>query len=190
MTLFRTVDAAIEPISLAQAKEHLRVSHDSEDELIAGLIGAARQEVERATGTALINQSWRLVLDDWPGADLVFVRRGPVREIVSITIFDADGAASVLAPEHYQLDGYSQPARLFFRKRPAPGLELNGIEIDFLAGFGEAGTDVPDLLKRAILLLVAHWYEFRGVYDAASQPVSFPGEYQRLISAWRMPRLS
>ena len=190
MTLFRTVDPAVEPVSLAEAKEHLRVGHESEDELIAGLIRTARQEVERATGTALISQSWRLVLDDWPGEDTVLLRRDPVREILSITIFDADGAGSVLAPGHYQLDGFSAPARLFLRKRPAPGLELNGIEIDFLAGFGEAGTDVPDLLKRAILMLAAHWYEFRGVYGAGSQPVSFPGEYQRLIGGWRKPRLS
>jgi uncharacterized phiE125 gp8 family phage protein len=65
---------------------------------------------------------------------------------------------------------------------------MNGIEIDFTAGFGEAGTDVPDLLRRAILALVAHWYEFRGVYDAG-QPVSYPAGYDRMISSYRARRL-
>lgn len=189
MALFRTVDSSVEPVSLVEAKNHMRVAHDSEDELISALIRAARREVEQATSTALIVQSWRLALDDWPKSEMVLLQRTPVREILSITIFDADGAGSVLPPEHYQLDSFSRPARLFLRRKPVPGLELNGIEIDFLAGFGEAGTDVPDLLKRAILMLVAHWYEFRGVYGAESQPVSFPNEYRRLISVWRTPRL-
>ncbi|WEX07737.1 head-tail connector protein [Chelativorans sp. AA-79] len=189
MTLFRTADPAVDPISLGEAKEHMRVGHDSEDALIRGLIAAARQEVERATGTALINQSWRLLLDGWPCDDVVHLRRTPVREILSITVFDAEGAGSVLSPEHYQLDGISAPARLFLARKPMPGLKLNGIEIDFSAGFGEAGTDVPDLLKRAMLMLVTHWYEFRGVYGTESQPVSFPDEYRRLIAAWQTPRL-
>lgn len=189
MTLFRTVDPEVEPVSLVEAKAHLRVDHASEDDLLSGLIRAARQEVERETGLALIHQFWRLALDDWPTGNMVLISRGPVRELLSITIFDGDGAASVLAPEHYQLDTISTPARLYLERKPEPGLALNGIEIDFTAGFGEAGTDVPDLLKRAMLILVAHWYEFRGAFGADSQPVSIPGEYRRLIASWRAPRL-
>ena len=63
MTLFRTVEPALEPVTLAEAKAHMRLGHDSEDALIAGLIRAARDEVERTTGTALIDQDWRLALD-------------------------------------------------------------------------------------------------------------------------------
>ncbi|MCT8999641.1 head-tail connector protein [Chelativorans intermedius] len=189
MTLFRTVEPAVEPVSPVEAKAHLRIDHDSEDTLISGLIRAARQEVEQETGLALIDQSWRLALDRWPRDGLVLLRRAPVRQILSVTVFDGDGAASVLAPESYQLDAVSSPARLHLDARPEPGLALNGIEIDFTAGFGEAGTDVPDLLKRAIMILVAYWYEFRAAFGADSQPVSLPGEYRRLIAAWRRPRL-
>lgn len=190
MTLFRTVEPAVEPITLAEAKAHLRIAHDSEDDLLSGLIRAARQEVEQATGSALIEQSWRLVLDAWPEGNVVQLKRSPVRQVLSVTVFDADGAASVLAPQDYQLDAMSSPARLYLRSRPEPGLLLNGIEIDFSVGHGEAGTDVPDLLKRAVLILVAHWYEFRGAYGPDSQPVSIPEEYRRLIAGWRGPRLS
>ena len=66
---------------------------------------------------------------------------------------------------------------------------MNGIEIDFSAGFGESGADVPDLLKRAILLLVAHWYEFRGAVSADQQPVSLPESYRQLIAGFREVRL-
>ena len=66
MTLLRTGEPAAEPVTVAEVKSHLRLQHASEDDLIAGLIRAAREEVERATGMALIDQTWRLVLDRWP----------------------------------------------------------------------------------------------------------------------------
>ncbi|MCT8991636.1 head-tail connector protein [Chelativorans sp. SCAU2101] len=190
MTLFRTVEPAVEPVTLAEAKAHLRITHDSEDELISGLIRAARQEVERTTGSALIEQNWRLALDDWPEGNVVELRREPVQQILSVTVFDGGGAAFVLTPGDYQLDAMSSPARLYLRSRPRPGLPINGIEIDFSAGYGEAGTEVPDLLKRAMLILIAYWYEFRGAYGPDCQPVAIPEEYRRLVAGWRGPRLS
>ena len=83
----------------------------------------------------------------------------------------------------------SRPARLLFLSRPPVEQAFNGLEIDFTAGYGEAGTDVPDLLKRAILLLVAHWYEFRTAFGAGDQPVSYPPAYARLIATYRPVRL-
>jgi uncharacterized phiE125 gp8 family phage protein len=189
MTLFRTVDPVVEPVTLADAKAHLRIDGGGEDDLLNGLIRAARDEVEKATGTALIDQSWRLALDDWPAEDVVLLLRHPVREIQSVTIYGADGGASLVDPSSYQFDSLSRPARLHFDVRPEPLRALNGVEIDFAAGFGEAGTDVPDLLKRAILMLVAHWYEFRAYVDAADHPASYPIGYERMIAGYKARRL-
>ncbi len=189
MTLYRTVDPAGEPVTLAEAKAHLRVAHDSEDALISGLVRAARTEVEVQTGMALIDQSWRLALDAWPRDGTVRLRRHPVKEILSVTVYGAEGEAAAVDPQGYEADLASRPARLHFTTPPPPERRLNGIEIDFVAGFGEAGTEVPDLLKRAVLMLVAHWFEFRGSYGAADQPVSFPPGFDRLISIYRTGRL-
>lgn len=190
MTLFRTVDPAVEPVTVAEAKANLRLDHDSEDELLAGLIRAARDEVERFAGLALIDQSWRCAIDRLPRSGMVLLRRHPVREIISVTVYGRDGEASILDPADYQIDSLSRPARLHFFRCPEPVRAMNGIEIDFRAGFGEAGTDVPDLLKRAMLQLVAHWYEFRASFAAAGdQPVSYPAGYERLIAPYRMARI-
>ena len=189
MTLFRTVAPAAEPVSLSDAKRSLRLDHGSEDELVGGLIRAAREEVEAACGLALIDQSWRLCLDRLPRSGRVLLRRHPVREVLSVTVYGRDGEASLVDPASYQLDAAGRPARLHFHQPPAPGVAMNGIEIDFTAGFGEAATDVPDLIKRAILVLVAHWYEFRAGFGASEQPVSFPPGYERLITPWRLQRL-
>lgn len=189
MTLFRTGEPAGEPVTLTAVKDHLRLSHASEDDLIGGLIRAAREEVERTTGMALINQTWRLTLDRWPRNGCVQLMRHPVREILSVTAYGTEGEASLVDPADYQVDTLSRPARVHFKRCEEPLRVMNGIEIDFAAGFGEAGTDVPDLLRRAILLLVAHWYEFRASFDAADQPASYPAGYERIIAGYRDRRL-
>ncbi len=189
MTLIRTVEPSAEPVTLAEAKAHLRIDHAGDDELLEGLIRAARQEVERSAGLALIDQDWRLVLDRWPRSGRAIIAIHPIREILSVTVFGSEGEASLLDPAGYETDTLSRPARVHFNEMPAPTRTMNGIEIDFRAGFGEAGADVPDQLKRAILILVAHWYEFRSGFGPDDQPVSWPGGYDRLLAGYRARRL-
>ena len=189
MTLFRISGPDAEPVTLAEAKAELRIDHDSEDALIAGLIRAAREEVEQATGLAMIDQSWRLAADCIPASGLLRLRRGPVKEILSVTTYGSEGEAALLDPADYELDPLSKPARLHFTRIPDRLRVMNGIEVDFTAGFCEAGTDVPDLLKRAVLMLVSHWFEFRASFGAKEQPVSYPEAYRRLISSHLQRRL-
>jgi uncharacterized phiE125 gp8 family phage protein len=189
MTLFQTIGPEVEPVTLVEAKQNLRIDHDSEDSLLGALITAARAEIEASCGLALIEQSWRLTLDALPPTGRILLRRHPVIAVSSVTVYGDGGEASVVDPSSYQLDPLSRPSRLHVDAIVQPGLVMNGIEIDFTAGFGESGADVPDLLKRALLLLVAHWYEFRASYGAADQPVSYPPGYDRLIAAYRSRRL-
>lgn len=189
MALFRTVAPEGEPLSVAECKAYLRIDHGDDDALIGELARAAREEVERYTGMALLAQDWRLTLDRWPRFGRVTIPLHPVAEILSVTVYGTDGEASLVDPETYQLDPRSRPARLHFRLRPMPAIAMNGIEIDLRAGFGEAGADVPNLLKRGIMLLVAHWYEFRAALGAADQPVSMPEGFSRLLAGYRSRRL-
>lgn len=189
MALLRTGAPTAEPVTISEAKGFLRLAGSTEDTLIEGLIRAAREDVERTTGLALIDQGWRLAVDRIPASDVVPLPRHPVREIIAVTTYGTEGEASLVGAGDYQADLVSRPARLLFRKRPEPMRAINGLEIDFRAGFGEAGIDVPDLLRRAILVLVAHWYEFRASYGPDEQPVSYPPRYERMISGYRDRRL-
>ena len=189
MTLIRTVEPAAEPVTPAEVKAHLRLDHSSEDDLLSGLIRAGREEVERAAGLALIEQKWRFVLDEWPRGGMARIPLYPVRGILSVTAYGPDGEASLVDPAAYRADTAARPARVAFGAAPTAMRAMNGIEIDFTAGFGEAATDVPDLLRRAILLLVAHWYEFRTAFGPGDQPVGYPAGYERLIAPFRARRL-
>lgn len=189
MTLIRTGEPGVEPVTLAELKQYLRLGHASEDELLGGLIRAARDDLERATGLALIEQGWRLVLDRAPANGIILLPKHPVRAVEAVTFYDAEGEAHAIAPGDCDIDTVSRPARLLLPERPDGLRALNGIEVDFTCGFGEAGPDVPDLLRRAIIQLAAHWYEFRASYGPSDQPVSYPAGYERMISSYTERRL-
>ncbi len=193
MTLVELAPPGAEAITLAETKAHLRLDGTAEDELLAALIRAARAHLERETGLALIARSFRLYLDAWPESRVIRIVKGPVQTIEAVTVYDDAGVPVELDVTGAVLDGAARPARLLLPAQPAalpgPGRALNGIEIDFVAGFGEAGTDVPDTLKRAMLVHVAAMYELRGVLSPAEQPGAVPAGYDRLVAPFRMRRL-
>lgn len=189
MTYACITPPAAEPLALADIKAHLRIDGAEEDGLLAGLIKVAREHLERVTGLALVSQRWRLYLDAWPASGALEIARGPVLSVEAIRAFDDGGAESALALAGHVLDGVRRPARLWLRSRPAAGQAINGVEVDFTAGFGESGADVPDTLKRAMLVHAAHMYEFRGAVPLEMQPASVPEGYDRLIAPFLMRRL-
>ncbi len=182
MTITELTPPAGEPLTLAETKAHLRLDGTIEDSLVEGLIRAARQFLEQATGLVLISRTFRLYLDDWPDGPVIQISSGPVQSIEAVTVYDIAGLPQELALADAILDGRSRPARLVLSARPIVGREINGIEIDFTAGFGETGADIPDTLKRAMLLHVALLYECRGAVPADSQPAAVPAGYDRLIA--------
>ena len=189
MTYLLVGEPAMEPITLADAKWHLRLDHDRDDRLIEGLIGAARRHIEAETGIAIITQAWRLYLDDWPVDRCIRLRRHPVRRIETATAFDADGVAQDVPGDRLRLDTVSRPARILVSDAVPMGSAPNGIEIEFVAGLADSPPEVPDDLVRAVHMLVASWYEFRGAYSAKDQPVAVPAGFDRLIAPHRAHRV-
>ena len=188
MTLLQVSPPAGEPVTLAAAKAHLRLDGDDEDGLVTGLIAAARGFIETETRRALIDQGWRLCLDRRPAEGIVRLPKGPVIAVQGIVTYDPAGTPTTLAPADYQTDLAAEPARLWLPEI-ATGRRFNGIEIDFRAGYGSDGDDVPAPLRQALLMLVAHWFEVReaAVAGIAVGPVALGVE--RLIAPFRLVRL-
>lgn len=180
---------AAEPVSLAELKAHLRIDTDHEDTVLQALILAARQHLERIAGLALISQGWRLYLDRWPQSGLVQIARGPVVSIEAVRAYDELGEENEISLAGHVLDGAGRPARFWLRTRPEAWQALNGVEVDFTAGFGEAAGEVPDTLKRAIMIHAAHMYEFRGAVPVEMQPAGVPEGYDRLVAPYMLRRL-
>jgi uncharacterized phiE125 gp8 family phage protein len=191
MSLQMTSGPAIEPISVNEAKAHLRVDGTAEDQLIASLILTSRLHIEAALGLALITQSWRLLMDKWPKTAEVRLPLRPLQAIGEIKTYDAAGLSNVVGVDRYVADGAANPGRIVPANQgwPTPGRSANGIEIAFTAGYGNAATDVPAPIRQALLLLVAHWYEHRDPVEIGAPSVAIPAAVSRLLKPYRLARL-
>jgi uncharacterized phiE125 gp8 family phage protein len=192
MALVLITAPTVEPVSVAEAKAHLRVDIDDDDTLIGGLITAAKSHLEGIARPklAMINQTWDYIADVWPAGDTVELRPYPLQSVTSIKYTTSAGVETTFAAASYQVDTYSQPGRLRLKTSVAwPSVvlrEMNGLAIRFVAGYGAAGSAVPIQLRQAILLLVGHWYENREpVMTTGMMAAPLPMTVDALFRNWR-----
>lgn len=177
---------AVEPLSVADAKNFLRVEHGDDDAIIAGLIAAARNHVEALTRCGLITQTWRLVLDRWPDNGRVMPRLNPLRSLVAVRIYNEAGAASTIDVAGFVIDRAAGVIAAPGWSLPVPGRSIAGIELDIEIGFGDAATDVPPTLLQAIRMLAGHWYENRGLIAIGQSVAMMPASVNAMISSHRV----
>lgn len=157
---------ATEPVTLQEARLHLRVISDPadvtahpDDTLIEANISAAREYCEHYTGRALAPQTLELALDAFP-ADGIELNRSPVTSITSIKYMDADGVEQTLSTADYSLNDYGVTASVELAadtEWPETQDVSNAVKVRYVAGY----TEVPKTVKAAMLLLIGHLYENR-----------------------------
>lgn len=191
MILVMTSPPGVEPVTVADAKAHMRIDHDSEDVLIASLVLTSRLHIETALSLALITQSWMITLDRWPQGPIVELPLAPLQSVTNVRVRDAAGNTATVPDTAYLVDMASRPPSIVWNNapRPVPGTAANGIEIDISVGFGDDATSVPAPLKHAILMLTAHWYEHRDPGEIGSETARIPDAVSSLINPFRTIRL-
>ena len=157
-----TTEPTVEPITIAEAKVHLRVDHTDEDSLITILIQAARETVEQRTGRSLITQSRTIKLDRFPYLNCIYIPYSPLISITSIKYYDTTDTEQTLSNTLYWVDSNSGIPRVII-KDTWPGIydRPNAVEIIYSAGYGASGSNVPKPLKQAMYLILGHLYENR-----------------------------
>lgn len=176
---------AAEPLSLAEAKAFLRVEHADDDDVIGALIAASRIHIEAQTRRALVTQNWRIIRDAWPVDGRLPLRPAPLRTLAAVRVYDAGGVAHAVDTESFVLDAGGAELAFAPWALAQPGRLAAGIELDVAVGYGDAGTDVPEPLRQAVRLLVAHWYENRGLAAVGTVTI-LPSTVAALIAPYRM----
>jgi uncharacterized phiE125 gp8 family phage protein len=196
---------AAEPVSLAEAKLHLRVDFDDDDALIQALISAARQAAEMLIQRQLVTARWRMVLDSFPGPSLMGVPAGqtftlpghailltksPVASVVEICYLDLAGVSQFMPSAHYTVDKACEPARItpvFGQIWPVALPQIGAVSVTFDAGYGSA-ADVPEGLKSWIKLrlgsLYAHREEVASMARGRIDPLPF---VDGLLDPYKVP---
>jgi uncharacterized phiE125 gp8 family phage protein len=165
MALTVVTAPTVEPVSLAEAKLQCRVDISADDALITALIVAAREMAETITRRALITQTWDWVLDAFPQGDRLEIPMPPLQSVTSITYVDQDEASDTVSSDDYVVDTDGEPGRVVLKSSATwPSVTLrvaNGVAVRFVAGYGDAASDVPQAIRQAMLLTIGHWYENR-----------------------------
>ena len=178
MPLQLVTPPAEEPVSLTEAKLHLRVDFTDDDALITSLIVAARQAAETITGRQIVTARWKLVLDCFPGPSLMGVPIGlifslpghaillpkcPVQSVFAIQYLDMASSVQTMPSTDYTVDVACEPARItpvFAKIWPICLPQIGAVWVTFDAGYG-AATAVPEGLKSWIKLRVGSLYAHR-----------------------------
>ena len=180
-----TSEPATEPVSLAEAKLYLRVDSSDEDDLITSMIVSARQMIENHLRSALITQTRKMTLDDFPasssdvnkierlsnfqniaitelqGEAVIYLWPRPIQSITSITTYNDNNDATVFSASLYRLDAAN--GRVVLNEGqvwPSDLRDESAVEVVYVCGYGAAG-DVPEAIKQAIKMLIAQMYESR-----------------------------
>ena len=168
-----SVEPTVEPVTSTEAKLHLRVDHSNDDTLITILIKAAREIVEKHTNRSLINQTRIIKLDNFPWGDTLRLTDGPVSSLSSIKYDAADDENSdtTLSSSLYWTDLDSDIPRVVVKDSwPSTYDKPNAVRITYIAGYGTSGSNVPQPLKQAMLLILGHLYENRQQVIVSGSP--------------------
>lgn len=184
------------PVTLAEAKDYLRVTASDEDTLITSLIATATEYAENFTGRKFITQSWALTYDEFP-SDEICLPFTPVQSITHIKYKDENGVLQTWASSKYQSDltGIIPKIKPVYTETfPST---FNTVTVTFVAGYDydetvspvDLAENVPQGIKQAILYLVSQFYDNRIPYSFNGSVTSMPMTFTNLLMPFRVWRL-
>lgn len=155
-----------EAVDATLAKSHLGIFHSEDDTLIAFYCKAARRHVESGiTGRSLVNQTFQAWWNSFPCEYHLELPYPRLQSVTHLKYTDSTGTVTTWSSSNYFLDDKSEPGRLMLVPDASwPSATLypaNGVEVEYVAGYGAAADDVPEDIRNAILLLVGHLYKHK-----------------------------
>lgn len=198
MTLRLITAPEVMPVSLAELKQHLRVNHDDEDELIEALGNAATQYADGKDGwlgRALVPQTWELVLDEFPSTEIL-IPLPPLISVISVAYDDGDGIEQTVSSADYTVDNTSEPGWVIPNSDfewPTTLEAVNAVRVRFIAGYEESddspvdmASGVPQSIKSAIKLLVGTMYAHRESVIVGVSAIEMPWATEALLRPYRV----
>ena len=169
-------DAATEPVTLAAAKDVLKIDGTWSDNEIDSLIRAGRMAAEDFTNISIPIQTLELAFDSYP-PETIELPKGPLVSLEAITLTDMSGVTSSVATTNYIADTF---ASRIVKKTGAPTSavtlqETNGFIVEYKAGY----EDAPEPIKQAILLYT------KAQFDCIP-PSDYMSSFERLLYPYKV----
>ena len=169
-----------EPVTLEEAKAHLRIDYNAEDALITSYIAVAREHCEVVTGLALAPATWEARLGSFPeGA--IELPHPPLLEVESVRYTAPGGTEVTLEPEAYRVDTAIEPGVITPVGNWPRGTD---VRIRYRAGYEDG--KIPHAARQAILLLVGQWHAHREAVVTGTTATEVPLAVDRLLWGIRL----
>lgn len=184
-----TTAPASEPVSRADAKEHLRIpaAQTDYDTLVDGLIVAARRYYEARTHRALMRRTLTFTTEYMPACGPLWLPWSPLYAVTSVKYYDQDGTQQTWSSANYVAITNREPggiALAYSKAWPQYRVQPQGIEVVYVAGHAAAaGASVPAEAVHAIKLLVSHWFENTSGVNIGNIVNEIPLSVEALIGA-------
>lgn len=183
-------DPDAEPLTLDEAKQHLRLEIDDDDDFVSKTITAAREYVEQYCWRGAMTQTWELILPGFEGCEqAIDLPKGDVQSVSFVHYVDPTGVQQTLDPSLYSLEDQA-PAKLhrvFGERWPHTRRQWDAVRVRYVLGWATA-DDVPISVKHAMLLLIGELYEFRTL-DIAGLISQVSLSTNALLQPYRLMRL-
>lgn len=186
----------------------MRIDSSDDDTYITELITAARILAENYTRRCFINTTWKMFMNAWPScggydsfpegyyemaitevyqAKPVMLPKGRLQSVTHIKTYDDSDTATTYSTANYLVSAYDSgdSGKITIRSGatpPSPTRIQDGIEIQFITGYGSSASAVPTPIKQAIKMIVSGLYENRG----DCQDGNLPSGAAALLSQYRI----
>lgn len=154
--------SVLTPVTLTEAKDHLKVSGSDSDTLVQTYLDAAIKRVENYRQSPVMSSEWELYGKTWPTS--FNLQKHPVTAINSVKYYDDDNTLQTVTSTNYRLQDFRVPCRLEFDSdftQPSLYDREFPIVVNFQAGFTYAASASYSLIKQVIFLELGTYHEMR-----------------------------
>lgn len=195
-TLRNITEPSVEPVTLTEAKAHVRQTETHDDTFITALIVAARNHAENFCGRAFVQRPVEVGLDEFPEGDIE-LPGGKVQWVESITYRDEDDTVTTWSSSEWISGLNSEPARIqpaLGYAYPAARCRPESVKVRYVVGYDSSGSpsdyqaNIPQAIKLAMLLLIGHWYENRETVNVGNITTTLDFTVEALLMPYRIFR--
>ena len=193
MMLVEETSVPLAALPIAELKAHLRLGSgfaedDVQDAVLESFLRAALAAAEARTGKVLIEREFSWTLENWRTAEAQVLPVAPVGSVNAVVLIDRVGVETVISADTYRLLQDRQRPRLCPVAGALPMVPTDGaVRVEMTAGFGPGWDGLPADLAQAVLMLAAHYYEYR--HDTALSGGCMPFGVTSLLERYRPVRI-
>jgi len=179
--------ASTYPVSLTEAKSHLKVDTSADDTYITSIIKAATQLSEEYTNRFFIDTVIEQTCSDFAQLQTLF--KSKVSAVAHVKYYDSDNSLQTLSATIYDTQLQYEPSQIQLaddKSFPEITKRNDAVVARYTVGYGSAASDVPEIIKQAILLTIGNFYQNRNSVVIGRIATELPMNVKWLLDTYKV----